>query len=560
MYSIVWGVLWAVLPLLAIGQRPSPHRYQVLIHEIMADPTPTAGLPEYEFVELRNAGTAPVNLKGWLLKDSTGAMKLPEYWLQPDSLVVLASRPVFSPCIAGSGFPSLSNEGETLALYDVQGALVHAVAYRKSWYQGSIKDNGGWSLEMKDARRPCSGEWNWAAATAPAGGTPGQPNSVAGAIPEPPLPVIVRISVTDSVQLVLHFSGGVDSVSAAIAANYSLPGIAAVVVAPPLFHAVHIHLAEPLQKGRSYSLQANGLQDCVGRPLGALPAVPFALPEPPAPGELVISEVLFDPPPGAPDFVEIYNNSGKALELYPLHLAGRGEDGALRQAVPLVTGPHMLLPGAYLAFTDNAAALCHAYTCKGALLQLPALPTLPPDAGHVVLLHPNGPVVDELAYHRSFHLATLPATRGVSLERLGLSQPAQDPQNWHSAAATAGYATPGYENSQRLQGGGGQESPFAVHPPAFSPDNDGQNDVAAVQWQLPEAGYTGSILVLDARGRELRTLAGNLLLGTGGKVFWDGLNHQKMPVPPGIYVIFIRIFNPAGRVKTWKLPLVLTAR
>ncbi|WP_343700699.1 lamin tail domain-containing protein [Chitinophaga sp.] len=560
MYSIVWGLLLAALPLLAIGQNASSHRYQVLIHEIMADPTPAAGLPEQEFVELRNVGPTPVNLKGWVLKDSTGAMKLPEYWLQPDSLVVLAARPVFSPGIAGSGFPSLSNEGETLALYDAQGALVHAVAYRKSWYHGSIKDNGGWSLEMKDARWPCTGEANWAASTAPAGGTPGRPNSVAAAIPEPALPVLARISVTDSMQLLLHFSGGVDSASAAIAAHYSLPGIAAAVPKPPLFTAVSIRLTEPLQRGRSYSLQISGLLDCAGRPLGTLPEALLALPEAPRPGELVINEVLFDPPTGAPDFVEIYNNSAKALELYPLHLAGRGTDGALRQAVPLVTGPYMLLPGEYLAFTDDAAALCRAYACKGALLQVSALPTLPPDAGHVVLLHPNGPVVDELAYHRSFHLATLPATRGVSLERLGPSQPTQDPQNWHSAAATAGYATPGYQNSQWLPGSGGQESPFSVNPPAFSPNNDGQNDVAAVQWQLQEAGYTGTILVLDAQGRELRTLAGNLLLGTSGKVFWDGLNHQKMPAPPGIYVIFIRIFNPAGQVKAWKLPLVLTVR
>ncbi len=555
MHSIVWGLFLAALSLPAAGQGPSPHRFRVLIHEILADPSPSAGLPEWEFIELRNMSGAPVNLKGWLLKDSSQTMKLPEYWLGADSLVVISARHVFSPGIAGSSFPSLGNDGETIALYDAAGALVHAVAYHKSWYGATIKSGGGWSLEMKDPRWPCGGAENWAASVAPAGGTPGRENSIAGSIEPPPHPDILRISVPDSAQLVLHFSAGTDSASAASPACYSLPGIAAVAVPPPLFNTALLHLSQPLEKGRLYHLQATGLRDCAGRDAGPGRQVAFALPLRANGGDIVINEVLFDPPPDTPDFLEIHNPGNAARELHPLHLATRGPDGQIRQAVPLTDGPRTLLPGAYLAFTEDAAALCRAYPCKGEVLQLQALPSMPDDEGRLVLLHPDGAVVDAFDYRSAFHLGTLPSTRGVSLERLDPHGPAQEPKNWHSAAATAGYATPGYANSQLQVGAAAGE--FSIQPARFSPDNDGHDDVAAVSWQLPGPGFTGSVTVFDALGREVRLLAGNLLLGSSGKVFWDGLDALKMPAPAGIYIIFIRIFNGAGTVKTWKAALVL---
>lgn len=543
--------------MLANGQHPAPQRYQVLIHEILADPSPSAGLPAYEFVELRNVGAFPVDLKGWTLRSGSQRMKLPEYLLQADSVAVISSRPVFSPGISGPGFPALNNEGDTISLYDAQGTWVHAVAYNKSWYQGSIKDNGGWSLEMVDAQWPCAGAQNWKPSTSATGGTPGKHNAVAGRITEPPVPEIIRISVPDSMQLLLHFSGMADSASAAITTHYGIENVAAATPLPPMFSTVLIRLSKALEAGRPYTLQTHGITDCTGRPVTPAAPIPFALPVPPAAGDLVINEVLFDPLPGAVDFVEVFNRSSKALELYPLHFASRGEDGQLKQAVPLVAGPYLLLPGAYLAFTENVPALCRAYACKGALQPLPALPVLPDDAGNILLLHPHGEIIDAFAYDKSFHLGTLPATRGISLERLDPGQPAQDAQNWHSASSAAGYATPGYVNSQLQQGGPEVKGAFSLYPAKFSPDNNGQDDVAAISWQLPAPGYTATILVLDAQGRQVKHLAGNLLLGNSGKVYWDGLNDQKLPAPPGIYVIFIRIFNLSGRVRTWKLALVL---
>src|ERR1044071_6990464 len=88
------------------------NRYDVVIDEIMADPTPQIGLPNNEWIELRNTTTAPINFLNWRISDATGQSgPMPSFTLQPDSMVIVctgsavASMSVFGTTISVTSFP-----------------------------------------------------------------------------------------------------------------------------------------------------------------------------------------------------------------------------------------------------------------------------------------------------------------------------------------------------------------------------------------------------------------------------------------------------------------------
>ena len=50
--------------------------HDVLIHEIFADPTPSNGLPNAEFIEIRNRSEKTINLRNWILTNGTTLGKI----------------------------------------------------------------------------------------------------------------------------------------------------------------------------------------------------------------------------------------------------------------------------------------------------------------------------------------------------------------------------------------------------------------------------------------------------------------------------------------------------
>src|SRR5689334_12435685 len=77
------------IPFISLAQA---NRFDIIITEIMADPSPVVGLPNAEFVEIKNVSSTAFNLSGWKLSDatSTGTINT-NFVLQPDSIVILCS-------------------------------------------------------------------------------------------------------------------------------------------------------------------------------------------------------------------------------------------------------------------------------------------------------------------------------------------------------------------------------------------------------------------------------------------------------------------------------------
>ncbi len=100
--------------------------------------------------------------------------------------------------------------------------------------------------------------------------------------------------------------------------------------------------------------------DCPGNAIGSPNSATFALPDAVGEGDVAINEVLYDPLSGGSDFVELYNRSQKVLSLANWQLANV-DDGAIANATPITTDAVLLMPGAYLPITEDAAGTSAAY-------------------------------------------------------------------------------------------------------------------------------------------------------------------------------------------------------
>jgi hypothetical protein len=165
-----------------------------------------------------------------------------------------------------------------------------------------------------------------------------------------------------------------------------------------------------------------------------------------------------------------------------------------------------------------------------------------------------------LHYYDDWSFPNLDDKNGVSLERLDFNRLTQDQDNWHSAASTALYATPGYKNSEILVPEGDQE--VWLQPSTFSPDQDGFEDILAINYHFKTPDWNVRVTVFDNKGRPVRIVKENTLIGTEKGTFnWDGTTDGLHKADVGIYVILFEGVNPvSGEKKKFHLGCVLAAK
>ncbi len=547
------------------------NRYDVVIDEIMADPTPQVGLPNNEWLELKNTTAAPINLQNWRIGDATGQSgPMPNFILQPDSFVIVctgsavAAMSAFGTTISVTSFPSLDNNGDQLFLKAANGKTIHAVSYSDTWYQNEVKKDGGWTLEMIDTKSPCAGISNWKASVSVAGGTAGKKNSIDAINNDATAPQLKRAYTTDNVTIVLVYDEPVDSLSGATLANYSIDGgltLTSATALSPLFNLVQLKTSTAMAANTVYNITASNVKDCKGNTIGAANKAKVGLPVDAVAGEWIINEILFNPRSNAYDFVEFYNNSNKIFDASKLYIANRNTSGVVSSIKALSAVPYYVFPGDYIVATEDAGNLAIQYLVKNPdnVLVISSPPSFSDDEGDVIALNFQGNIIDEVKYKDNWHFKLIDNAEGVSLERINPAGPSQDETNWHSAASTAGYGTPTYKNSQyKLLNA--ISATVEVTPKVFSPDNDGTDDIASIQYTVTEPGYIANITIFDAAGRPVRNLVHNAILGVKGYWNWDGLDDKGLKLPVGTYIIFTEIFNLQGKKEKFKDVVVLARK
>ncbi len=544
-----------------------PQPYDVIINEIFPDPDPPVGLPPFEYVELYNRSPRYLDLTGWTLRVGRSRVNLPRIVLWPSEYLLLTSPEGAiayygrAHAIGLSNFPAIPNTSGQITLLSAFGQPIDSVAYNRTWYRDTQKDDGGWSLERIAPDAVCADSLNWQASRDPSGGTPGRQNSVYN--PQADLtPRILRISYQAPLAILIEFSEALPETLLTQPSAYTFsPTIIPLAYTPlRMGRSVEIFLMQGLQESQFYTIRIEGLHNCQGQSLPLLIGS-FWVPSQPSPGDIVVNEILPYPQTGGTRYVELYNRTDKLFDLSQLALA-KGD--TLTRPVVLAAAPTLLPPRGYVCLSADTADVKVRYAppLQARFWQVRSFPTYDYDRDVVWLIRlPDSLVLERVLYDKSYHFPDLRTRRGIALERLSAERTALDPLNWYSAASRVGYGTPGYPNSQR-EPNSAESTGMRLEPRTFSPDNDGYEDWTTIIIPNDKPHQKAQIVVFHPNGHRIRPLIEGALLEVGDNRFrWDGTDAEGHRLPTGLYILSVEITDGlTQRTQHYRLPCLIAER
>lgn len=530
-----------------IGSKAS--KYDLIITEVMAIPSPSRGLPAVEYVEILNTSEKLISLKGVVLADKVSASHLKDSVLSPGDYLVLmpaTSQDKISGAMALTNWPSLNNDRETLTLFNGDLESVFSLSYDKSWYRSSIKSAGGYSLEMIDINYPCVEAANWTSSESEKGGSPGSLNSVNGNNPDLQGPKLISAFKMDLGSIRLVFSEKLDAEKVSLSDFVMVGEINFLAYSlSPNGKEVLLYTDADLEINRVYAITVDNITDCSGNLINPdFSQIELIIPAEAKTGDIIVNEVLFKPRTGGARFVEFYNNSDKYINLKTWRIAG------ISNSKPLVDEDYIMRPHEFLIVTNDLFNIKQEYP-KALIthfIELSSMPSMPSDKGSVILQDATGQQIDGFDYDEAMHSPLLNSSKGVSLERLKYDAPVQDPNNWFSAASTANYATPGYVNSQAY-GSQTTAEELAIDPPVFAPDVSGAANYTTINLSFDITGHAISVTIFDVNGNRIKRLVENKLVGQAPFFKWDGTRDDGRKARIGYYMVIAEIITAEGEVK-----------
>lgn len=273
-------------------------------------------------------------------------------------------------------------------------------------------------------------------------------------------------------------------------------------------------------------------------------------------GDILINEILFNPPPDGADYVELYNRTDYDFPLSDFYLVvWKNEE--MGKAHRLADSGYFR-SGSLIAVTTDTAWVRRHYPASHPerLVQMKSMPAYNDASGTVMLCDRNGLVFDRLDYTASMHSELMQNVEGVALERRSLSAATQLDANWTSASFSSGYGTPTAPNSQR-QDLFFVQNEFVCEPSIFSPDGDGYCDELVLTYSMSEADMCATISIFDNQGHRIRQLVNNGLLGTAGMITWNGLDDKGLRCHRGAYILVVEVYNEIKKRHVTKIPVYL---
>lgn len=534
----------------------------LVISEIMADPVPSYGLPEKEYLEIMNRSGGSLSTTGIMLICGPDTAYLPDETIDPGECVILCStgsKTVFLPygrVMAVKSFPALNNDGEVISLRDGCGVLIHAVSYTPGFLGDGPKSDGGWSAELTDMGNPFNEPWAWSPSADPSGGTPGRANSADIKTIDATCPQVIAVWPESSSAVSVLFD---ETVLISREATWIADGteILAARSADPADRRILVPLMSEISPGAIITLQVpSSVTDFAGNS-PCITELRTGIASDPMPGDILFNELLPDPVEGCSEYFELYNNSGRIIDLSRLSASG----SYTAAATALASVPRQLLPGEYVALTKDRDAVLAHYPCADpqALFEASRLPTLYDDSGMLLLYDHGLNVIDRVDYSPSMHLLFLSGTEGVALEKASPSLPSDVAGNWHSASEACGWGTPGAPNSVTVTSAE-IAGAMTLSSSRISPDGDDFEDLLSVGVFPGGEDNVITVTVFNDRGYIVRRLAERCAAGAGAQFIWDGTSDGGARLPAGLYMIMAESYNTDGASRRWKKVCALLYR
>ncbi|MFM8489508.1 MAG: lamin tail domain-containing protein, partial [Bacteroidota bacterium] len=190
-----------------------------------------------------------------------------------------------------------------------------------------------------------------------------------------------------------------------------------------------LHLPESLKTGILYSLVAPAQSDCSGNHLHISDTLFFGRAEIPAPGDIVINEIMPDPNPSAglpvSEWLELYNRSAKVVNLSSLQIQDK-------TGSPVPLPEYLLGPGQFVvvsAISGMSLIETMAHNSVGTTMST----VMMNDDGDVILLsRTDGTIIDRVEYSADWHKSPGKSDGGWSLERIDPDLACPGAANWQS--------------------------------------------------------------------------------------------------------------------------------
>ncbi len=543
----------------------------------MADPTPSLGLPETEYIELYNHTTDKFfNLKDYRIMNGKDTTLLNSDTLNPNQYKIIYKKASdinfgkFGDTLQLSKMGSLTNSKDSFYLIrnattiaNPKDVVIDAATYDLNLYQDAKKAVGGYSFERINVNTPCN-PLGWMASNNPNGGTPGRINSDSSkVIDNTPLEIDRYFFKNNDKTVVIVFNKSLSRKGVAdkahyqsLSTNYKIDSIT--IDNSILFNSIQLNFSPALKDSFRLIVKPT-LKDCIDKTALEKPdTLLLKKTETPIRNDLIVNEILTNPETGGSRFIELYNNSNKVFDVANLRI---GSDYTTTNNTQITT-KMLIFPKEYIVLTSNPFYIQKHYNAtkfrKRILSQ--KLPSWD-DKSDIVLLSYNNVTLDSFTYQKSWHNPLLANTEGVSLERVDPNKQSNDKANWQSAAHTVGFATPAQQNSQYNRFNvAASNHVFSLEKKTFSPDSDGFEDFLSLSYHFDKGGYLASIFIFNDKGKLVKKLKDNELLSVEGTVKWEGDTDESLPTRVGIYVIAIEWISPTGQVQREKLACVVSGR